>query len=86
MIVTENSRKMRPSSPGKKTSGMNTAARDSVIERIVKEISPALLSDACAMDSPASARRTTFSRKTTASSTRKPMASVKAMSVRLLTL
>ena len=44
MIVTANSRKMRPSNPGMNTSGMNTAASDSVIDRIVKEISPALFS------------------------------------------
>ena len=43
MIVTENSRKMRPSSPGMKTSGMKTAASERVIDKIVKEISPALL-------------------------------------------
>ncbi len=44
MMVTANSRKMRPSSPGMKTSGMKTAASDSVIDKIVNEISPALFS------------------------------------------
>ena len=84
MIVTENSRKMRPSSPGIKTSGMKTAASERVIDKIVKEISPALLKVALRIDSPCSARRTTFSKNTIASSTRKPMASVNAINVRLL--
>ena len=44
MIVMANSRKIRPSKPGMKTSGMNTAASDSVIDRMVNEISPALFS------------------------------------------
>ena len=43
MMVTENSRKMRPSKPGRKTNGMKTAASDNVIDKMVKEISPALL-------------------------------------------
>ena len=84
MIVTENSRKMRPSRPGKKTSGIKTAASESVIDRIVNEISPALLNAACTTDSPCSARRTTFSKNTMASSTKNPMASVIAIKVRLL--
>src|SRR5262249_10468670 len=84
MIVTENSRKMRPSSPGMKTSGIKTAASESVIERMVKEISPALLKVALTIDSPCSARRTTFSKNTMASSTKKPMAKVSAIKVRLL--
>ena len=44
MMVMANSRKIRPSNPGMKASGMKTAASDSVIDRMVKEISPALLS------------------------------------------
>ena len=43
MMVMENSWKMRPSSPGKSTSGMKTAASESVIDKMVKEISPAVL-------------------------------------------
>ena len=43
IMVIENSWKMRPSNPGKSTSGMNTAASESVIDRIVNEISPAVL-------------------------------------------
>ncbi len=42
-IVTANSRKMRPTSPVMNTSGMNTAASEIVIDRIVKLISLALL-------------------------------------------
>src|SRR5882762_3949182 len=41
-MVMANSRKMRPTSPGMNTSGMNTAARETVIERMVKLISFAL--------------------------------------------
>ena len=41
-IVIANSRKMRPTNPGMKTSGMKTAAKEMVIERIVKLISLAL--------------------------------------------
>src|SRR5437764_14962157 len=84
MIVTENSRKMRPSRPGMKTSGMKTAASESVIERMVKEISPALLKVAFRIDSPCSALRTTVSKNTIASLTRKPMAKVSAIKVSLL--
>ncbi len=42
MMVMANSRKIRPNNPGMKASGMKTAASDNVMERIVKEISPAL--------------------------------------------
>src|SRR5213592_1999343 len=52
--------------------------------QMVKEISPALLNVALRIDSPCSARRTTFSKNTMASSTRKPMANVSAINVRLL--
>ena len=79
MIVTANSWKMRPSRPGMNTSGMNTAASESVIERIVKLISFAPLNVAVSAFSPLSMRRTVFSRNTIASSTRKPIASVSAM-------
>src|SRR5438552_16698377 len=79
MMVMANSRKMRPSNPGMKASGMKTAANESVIDKMVKEISPALFIVALMIDSPCSARRTTFSKKTIASSTRKPMARVSAM-------
>ena len=82
-IVTANSRKIRPISPDMKTSGMKTAASETVIETIVKLISFALPRVASRAPAPRSIRRTVFSRKTIASSTRKPMASVSAMSERL---
>ena len=37
MMVMENSWKMRPSNPGNNTSGMKTAASESVIDKIVNE-------------------------------------------------
>src|SRR5207302_11510086 len=43
LMETENSRKMRPRSPGMKTNGMKTAANEMVIDRIAKEISDALV-------------------------------------------
>ena len=46
-IVTANSRKMRPIKPLMNTSGRKTAASESVIDRIVKLISLALLIAAC---------------------------------------
>ena len=82
-MVTANSRKMRPTSPDMKTRGMNTAASEMVIETMVKLISLALLRVASSACSPCSMRRTVFSKNTMASSTRKPMARVSAMSERL---
>ena len=82
-IVIANSRKMRPTSPVIKTSGMNTAASEIVIDMIVKLISFALLMAASNGCSPRSMRRTVFSKKTIASSTRNPIASVKAINDKL---
>ena len=82
-MVMENSRKMRPISPLINTSGRKTAASESVIAIMVKLISLADSSDASNAGMPSSIRRTVFSRNTIASSTRKPMASVSAMSDRL---
>ena len=45
-IVTENSRNSRPSTPPMNSTGMNTAASDSVIETMVKPISRDPTSDA----------------------------------------
>src|SRR5205823_10008141 len=42
MIVIENSWKIRPSNPGKNTNGIKTAASESVIDKIVNEISMTL--------------------------------------------
>ena len=41
-MVIANSRKMRPTNPDMKTSGINTAASEMVIDKIVKLISLAL--------------------------------------------
>ena len=82
-MVTANSRNMRPTCPDMNTSGMKTAASDTVIERMVKLISRAEVNVASKSRSPRSIRRTVFSRKTIASSTRKPMARVRAISERL---
>ena len=78
-----NSRKIRPTSPVMNTSGMNTAASEIVIDMIVKLISLALLMAASNGCSPRSMRRTVFSRKTIASSTRNPIASVRAINDKL---
>ena len=83
MMVMENSRKMRPTRPLMNTSGMKTAASEMVMARIVKLISVAEFRVASRALWPVSIRRTVFSRKTIASSTRNPMASVRAISERL---
>ncbi len=83
MMVMENSRKMRPTRPLIKTSGRNTAAREMVMARIVKLISLADCKAASRAPRPPSMRRTVFSRKTMASSTKNPMASVRAIKDRL---
>lgn len=83
IMVTANSRKMRPTRPDMNTRGRNTVAREIVMETIVKPISLAPLSVAISALSPCSIRRTVFSRNTMASSTRKPIASVRAIRDRL---
>ena len=82
-IVIANSRKIRPTNPGIKTSGIKTAASEMVIDRIVKLISLALWTVASIARSPCSMRRTVFSKNTIASSTRKPIANVSAINERL---
>jgi len=62
------------------STGMKTAASESVIDRIVKPISRAPLSAAVMRSSPCSMWRTMFSSMTTASSTTNPTQSVRAMS------
>ena len=62
---------------------MKTAMSEIVIDMIVKPISPALLRAASSGESPASRWRTVFSITTTASSTTKPVAIVKAIKDRL---
>ena len=66
--------------------GMNTAASDVVIVRIVKPISFDPLSDAVSRSSPASMWRTMFSSITIASSTTKPIERMSAIIDRLLRL
>jgi hypothetical protein len=66
-----------------KSTGRNTAASDSVIERMVNPISRAPLRAASIRLSPCSMWRTMFSSMTTASSTTKPTESVRAISDRM---
>jgi hypothetical protein len=82
-IVTENSRKSRPTIPPMKSSGRNTAASESVIESTVNATSSAPSCAAVIASFPISRWRTMFSSTTIASSTTKPTASVSAMSDRL---
>ena len=82
-IVTANSWKSLPMMPPINRNGMNTAASDSVIERIVKPTSFAPSIAACIGAFPISRWRTMFSSITIASSTTKPTASVSAISERL---
>ena len=83
MMTTANSWNSRPTIPPMNSTGMKTAASDSVMERMVKEISLLPSSAACMRDLPISMCRTTFSSTTIASSTTKPTASVSAISDRL---
>ena len=82
-IVTANSRNSRPTIPLMNSSGMNTATRESVIERIVKPISAAPSRAACIGGFPISMWRTMFSSITMASSTTNPTASVSAINDKL---
>ncbi len=83
MITTANSRNSRPTMPPMKSTGMNTAARETVMERMVKPISSDPSKAARRGGLPISWWRTMFSSMTMASSTTKPTASVRAMSERL---
>ncbi len=85
-IVTENSCSSRPTMPPMNSTGTNTVASDSVIDRIVNATSFEPSSDACQVDLPISMCRTMFSSITIASSTTNPTARVRAISVRLFTL
>ena len=82
-MVTANSWKSRPMSPPRKSTGMNTATREIVIEMTVKVISRLPLMAASSTGSPCSMWRTMFSSTTMASSTTKPTARVSAISDRL---
>ncbi len=82
-MVTANSRNSRPTIPPMNSTGMNTAASDSVIEMIVKPISREPSRAALNGLVPISMWRTMFSSMTMASSTTKPTDSVRAISDRL---
>ena len=82
-MVTLNSRNSRPRMPPMKSTGMNTAASDRVIETIVNPISPDPASAACSGFSPISICRKIFSSITIASSTTKPTERISAIIDRL---
>ena len=78
-----NSRNSRPTMPPISSSGMNTAISETLIETMVKPISPAPLMAASIGFMPSSMWRKMFSSMTMASSTTKPTAMVSAISDRL---
>ena len=82
-MVTANSCRSRPRMPLMNSTGMNTAARESVMEMMVNPISLEPLSAACIAGSPFSMCRTMFSSITMASSTTNPTHRVRAMRDRL---
>ena len=82
--VTANSRNSRPTWPPMKSSGMNTATSETLIESTVKPTSRAPSSAAFMRVMPASMWRLVFSSTTIASSTTKPVATVSAIRLRLL--
>ncbi|MNP18266.1 hypothetical protein D3C76_1107410 [compost metagenome] len=83
--VMANSRNRRPTTSAMNSNGISTAISEKVSEIRVKPICLAPLSAACMGVSPSSICREMFSSMTMASSTTKPVAMVRAMSVRLLT-
>src|SRR5690625_3566321 len=84
--VTANSRNKRPITSLMNSNGISTATNDNVRETNVKAICCAPLRDACKGCIPCSIWRAIFSIMTMASSTTKPVAMVRAIKVRLLTL
>ena len=85
-IVAANSWSNRPITPPMKKTGMNTAARDRVMDRMVNPISLDPSSAASIRVLPSSICRTMFSSMTMASSTTKPTDSVRAIKERLSTV
>ena len=83
VMVIANSRNRRPMMPPIRSRGMNTAISDTLMDMMVKPISPAPLSVASSGDRPSSMWRYTFSSITMASSTTKPTAMVSAINDRL---
>jgi len=82
-IVTENSRKSRPTMPPMNSTGIKTADRERVMDTMVKPTSRAPSKAACMRLFPISMCLTMFSSMTMASSTTKPTDKVRAMSDRL---
>jgi len=80
MMVTENSWNSRPTTPPRKNTGMNTAAREMVMDTMVKLISLEPSMAARRGFLPISTWRTMFSSMTMASSTTKPTDRVRDMS------
>ena len=83
VTVTPNSRNRRPTMPPMKSSGINTAISETVIDTIVKPISADPSSAACLRSFPSSMCRKIFSSITMASSTTSPTARVTAIRERL---
>ncbi|SPY73889.1 Uncharacterised protein [Providencia alcalifaciens] len=81
-----NSRNKRPTSPSIRSKGINTATKEILMETTVKPTSETPLMAAIKGLRPFSICREMFSKTTMASSTTKPVATVSAMSDRLLRL
>ena len=81
--TTENSRNSRPTNPPMNRMGVNTATSEMEMETTVKPTSRAPRRAARRGVSPISSRRTIFSSTTMASSTTKPVETVRAMRERL---
>ena len=86
LIVTANSWRILPRIPPMKSTGMKTATRERVMDKIVKLISLEPVRAACKTGSPFSIWRIIFSSITIASSTTNPTERVRAIRVMLLTL
>src|SRR5262249_20972514 len=83
LIVTANSLNNFPTTPGNNSTGIKTATKDSVIDKMVKPISFDPSRAACLADLPISRWRTMFSSMTMASSTTNPTDSDNAISDKL---
>ena len=81
--VIANSRNRRPMMPPINSSGINTAIRETLIEKTVKPTTGRLCSAACTGVSPSSRCRVMFSITTIASSTTNPLAMASAISDKL---
>ena len=81
--VTVNSLNILPTMPPANMKGMNTAISDRLMDTTVNPTSRAPSSAALIRDMPASMWRVVFSMTTMASSTTKPVATVRAISEKL---